>query len=53
MATLPNEKEERDRDVHLEWRDYAAIVIAALQTTLLPFLVVIVVLLALWYILAR
>ncbi len=50
---MSDEKKERDEDVHLEWRDYAAIVIAALQSTLLPFLVVIVVLLALWFILSH
>ena len=33
---------ERDDDVRLDWRDYLAVVIAAMQTTLLPFLVLIV-----------
>jgi hypothetical protein len=44
---------ERGRDVHLEWRDYIAIVVATLQTTLLPFIIFIVVLIALLYVLRR
>jgi hypothetical protein len=44
---MPDEDKE-DRSVHLELKDNIAIVIASLQTTLLPFLIVIVVLLALW-----
>lgn len=49
---LSGEK-KRDEDVHLDWKDYVAIAIAALQTALLPFIVLIFVLLALWLILAR
>ncbi len=44
---------ERRREVHLEWRDYIAVTIATLQTTLLPFLIFIVVLIALLYLLKR
>jgi hypothetical protein len=40
---------EHRRDVHLEWRDYLAISIATLQTTLLPFIIFIAVLLGLLY----
>lgn len=48
------EKGEREEEtVRLEWRDYVAIVIAAFQTTLLPFLIVIIVLLLLWLVLRR
>lgn len=41
-----SEKDEfqRDSSVHLEWRDYVAIGIATLETTLLPILVTMVVL---------
>ncbi len=38
------DEDEKDQTVHLEKRDYVAIVMASLQTTLLPFLVVIAVL---------
>jgi len=48
---MPEEKKETE--VNLEWRDYVAVVIAALQTTLLPFIVVIVVLLVLWFVIRR
>jgi hypothetical protein len=43
----------RAGDVHLEWRDYVAVTIATLETTLLPFLVFIVVVIALLYVLRR
>lgn len=38
------EKVENEKEVHLEWRDYAAIFMASLETTLLPILVSMVVL---------
>lgn len=44
---------ERRRDVHLEWRDYIAVAVATLQTALLPFIIFIVVLIALLYVLRR
>ncbi len=44
---------ERRGDVHLEWRDYIAVAVATLQTTLLPFIIFIVVLIALLYLLRR
>lgn len=38
----------RDKDtVHLEWRDYVAITIATLETTLLPIMVTVAVLILL------
>jgi hypothetical protein len=57
--SLPDERDEEDTlarragEVHLEWRDYIAVAIAALETTLLPFLIFIVVLIALLYVLTR
>jgi hypothetical protein len=37
---MSGEKEkERQRSLHLEWRDYIAIAIASLETTLLPIVV--------------
>ncbi len=49
--TLNDEKnDERLREVTLDWRDYVALVIAALETVLLPFLIVIVALVVLWYV---
>jgi len=38
------EEKERDKTVKLTWRDYVAIVIASCETTLLPFIIVIIVL---------
>ncbi len=47
------DKDKKDRQVHLELRDYVAIVIASLQTILLPFLIMIAVLVGLWLVLRR
>ncbi len=47
------DEDKDDRSVHLELRDYIAIVIASLQTVLLPFLIVIAVLVALWLVISR
>jgi len=41
---MSTEEDKRNRRVHLEWRDYMAIVIASLETTLLPIIIPIVVL---------
>lgn len=41
---MTEKKDDDDRTVRLEGKDYLAIVIASLETTLLPFLVVIAVL---------
>ena len=38
------EESEEEKSSHLEWRDYVAIFIASLETTLLPLLVSMVVL---------
>ena len=38
------EEKERDKTVKLSWRDYVAIVIASCETTLLPFIIVLLVL---------
>lgn len=53
IISMTDEKERKEATVHLEWMDYVAIIIASLQTTLLPFLIVVVVLLALWFLIAR
>jgi len=45
--------EKHRRDVHLQWRDYVAVTVATLQTTLLPFVIFIIVLIALLYVLRR
>ena len=45
--------DEREKSAHLELKDYVAFVIAAFQTTLLPILVVIVMLIALLVFLHR
>ena len=42
---------EHVHDIHLEWRDYVAITVATLQTALLPFVVFIVILVAMLYLL--
>jgi hypothetical protein len=47
------DQDERNREVPLQWRDYVALSIAALQTTLLPFVILILVLIVLWIVLAR
>jgi len=41
------EEEEQRRDVHLEWRDYVAIIVAMFETVLVPILVILAVLLVL------
>jgi hypothetical protein len=41
---MSTEEDRRNRGMHLEWRDYVAIVIASLETTLLPIIIPIVVL---------
>lgn len=38
---MPREKEQEKEDALPDWRDYVAIVAASLQTTLLPILVII------------
>jgi hypothetical protein len=35
------EERERSQTMHLEWRDYVALVVASLETTLLPILVMV------------
>jgi len=45
---MSNEKEKKLRsEVDPSWRDIVAITIASLETTLLPFLIIIIVLIAL------
>ncbi len=39
-----DEEEEDKKEFHLEWRDYVALVIAMLETVLVPVLVVLVIL---------
>jgi len=39
-----SEDEEERREVHLEWRDYVAIIIAMFETVLVPILVVLAIL---------
>lgn len=52
MSEEKRSKDEKEqKNVRLEWKDYLAVIIAAFQTTLLPFLVVIVVLVILWLVL--
>lgn len=50
---LSKEKEEKEKTMDLSWKDYVAIVIASFQTTLLPFIVVIFVLVFLLFMLRR
>jgi hypothetical protein len=50
---LTEEKKEPEKTVNLSWRDYVAIVIASFETTLLPFIIVIIVLLFLSFMLRR
>jgi len=38
---MPREKEQEEEDALPDWRDYVAIVAASLETTLLPILVII------------
>ena len=44
---------DEDRENHLEWRDYVALTVAALQTVLLPFLVAIAIFLILLLVIRR
>ena len=39
-----SDDKEQKKEVHLEWRDYVAIVIAMFETVLVPVLVVILIL---------
>jgi hypothetical protein len=48
---MTEEKEEREKIANLTWKDYVAVIIASLQTTLLPFIIMILVLGVLWFIL--
>jgi len=50
---MSDDKKDRKRGVRLDWRDYMALVIAALQTILLPFVVLMIVLLFLLFLVAR
>ncbi len=45
-----SDEEEESREVHLEWKDYVAIVIAMFETVLIPVLVVLVILVALVFV---
>jgi len=47
------EGDEQTRNDHLEWRDYIAITIALLETTLLPLVISIVVLILIVLVLRR
>ncbi len=47
------DEDKDDQSVHLELRDYVAIVIASLETVLLPFLIVIAVMIVLWLVISR
>ena len=42
-----DDKSRDEKAVHLEWRDYVAIIIASFETTLLPILVTVAVLILL------
>jgi hypothetical protein len=42
---LPQDEQESEGEVKLEWRDYIAFIIAAFETVLLPVIVFIVVVL--------
>ncbi|MGA8856931.1 MAG: hypothetical protein WB643_07175 [Candidatus Bathyarchaeia archaeon] len=44
---MSREEDDTKESVHLDWRDYVAIIIASFETTLLPILVVIAVLILL------
>ena len=44
---MSEDEEEQRREVHLEWRDYVAIVIAMFETVLAPVIVILLVLVAL------
>ena len=53
-VVMSNEKEQKNKkSIHLEWRDYVALIIASLQTIMLPIIVCIVVLILLVLILGR
>ncbi len=48
---MSEDEEEEHKEIHLEWRDYVAIIIAMFETVLVPVLVVLVILVALVFIL--
>jgi hypothetical protein len=50
---MSREEYDTKESVHLDWRDYVAIIIASFETTLLPILVVIAVLILLALLLRR
>ncbi len=47
---MSDDDEEERGEVHLEWRDYVAVVIAMFETVLVPVLVVLVILVALLFV---
>ena len=54
QSTMSREKEQKRQETnHLEWRDYFAIAIASLETTLLPIIVSMIVLLLVVLLLRR
>ena len=50
---MSREEYDTKESVHLDWRDYVAIIIVSFETTLLPILVVIAVLILLALLLRR
>ena len=46
-----SDEEEENKSVHLEWKDYVAVIIAMFETVLVPVLVVLVLLVALVFVL--
>jgi hypothetical protein len=38
-SIMSREDDKQNKNVHLEWRDYVAIMIASLETTLLPIII--------------
>jgi hypothetical protein len=40
--------EDEDRSVSLEWRDYVALVVASLETVLLPLMLAILIMIAIY-----
>lgn len=46
MSSKDSEREQDEEKVKLSWKDYVGFVIALLQTTLLPFVLMILTLLA-------
>jgi hypothetical protein len=52
LSSSPSRSQEREESIRLEWRDWIALIIASLQTVLLPiviFMVVVTVLVALFF----